>query len=298
MDYLYYICDVFTDRRFGGNQLAVIPDARGLSDEQMQQIAREFNFAETTFVLPPQAGQTRHVRIFTPLREIAFAGHPNLGTAFVLAMTDPALQGARRLVFEEAAGLVTITLGNPENGVMYCELEAPQPLIIGDVVPISLVAEALGLPPSTIITRHHQPRVCSVGLPVTFAEVESRDVLAGIRTSQAAFRRLANNHLCNLLHVYQDCGDNHFEARVFGPMVGVPEDAATGSANCAFGGLLAACDARPDGEFSWTVTQGVAMGRPSLLRPRALKERGRVTSTWIGGHSVMFSQGTVFMEQA
>ena len=108
--YQYYICDVFTDKRFAGNPLAVLPDAKGLTDLQMQQIAREFNFSESTFVLPPETGKTRRVRIFTPVTELPFAGHPNIGTAFVLASTGQlgALEESLSIVFEEGAGLVPI----------------------------------------------------------------------------------------------------------------------------------------------------------------------------------------------
>lgn len=295
MEYLYYICDVFTDTRFGGNQLAVLPDARGLTDKQMQQIAREFNFAETTFVLPPEQQGTKKVRIFTPSSELAFAGHPNLGTAYVLAMTDPQLQASTSLVFEELAGLVEVSISRTGNK-LYCELRAPQPLIIGDVVPLNLVAEALGLPPSCILTRRHQPRACSVGLPVIFAELDSEDSLSRIQISQKPFRTLKNQHHSNLLHTYVAGEGNTFNTRVFAPLLGVGEDSATGSANCAFGGLIAACDDYSSGDFSITVTQGIAMGRPSLLSPRARKKDGQVIDTWIGGNAVMFSQGTLFVD--
>src|SRR5262245_9504131 len=112
MEYRYYICDVFTETRFGGNQLAVLPEATGLSTEQMQQIAREFNFSESSFVFPPKAGHTRHVRIFTPGHEVPFAGHPNVGTAFVLAATGAfgPLAASHTISFEEEAGIVAITI--------------------------------------------------------------------------------------------------------------------------------------------------------------------------------------------
>ena len=113
--YRYFICDVFTDTRFGGNQLAVLPEATGLTDGQMQQIAREFNFAETTFVLPAERGHTRRVRIFTPAREVPFAGHPNVGTAFALAtagLLGP-IDGTVTVTFEELAGLVPVVIDAP-----------------------------------------------------------------------------------------------------------------------------------------------------------------------------------------
>src|SRR5881397_2689222 len=128
MRYRYFICDVFTDTRFGGNQLAVLPKADGLSDRQMQQIAREFNFSESTFVFPPRAGHTRHVRIFAPAAEIPFAGHPNVGTAFVLAAAGEfgEINSPHTVVFEEEAGLVSVTIHAAEGKIVSCELAAPQ----------------------------------------------------------------------------------------------------------------------------------------------------------------------------
>src|SRR4051795_9424777 len=122
MSYRYFICDVFTDTRFGGNQLAVLPDAQGLSDRQMQQVPREFNFSETTFVFPPEAGHTRKVRIFTPTTEIPFAGHPNVGTAFVLATAGEfgAIDPALTVTFEEKAGLVPVAIQKPEGRPIFC----------------------------------------------------------------------------------------------------------------------------------------------------------------------------------
>ena len=136
MRYRYFTCHVFTDIRFGGNQLAVLPEADGLSDEQMQQIAREFNFSETTFVLPAQQGHARRVRIFTPPREVPFAGHPNIGTAFVLARMGAfgALDEPLAVTFEEDAGLVPLAIHRREGERIWCELTAPQSLTLGQTV--------------------------------------------------------------------------------------------------------------------------------------------------------------------
>src|SRR5215208_6120341 len=142
MDYQYYICDVFTETRFGGNQLAVLPKAEGLSPEQMQQIAREFNFSETSFVFPARAGQTRRVRIFTPAREVPFAGHPNVGTAFALAtagLLGP-INGKVTVTFEELAGPVPVAIERDEAGRLRCELRAPEPLSRGRTVPAATLA--------------------------------------------------------------------------------------------------------------------------------------------------------------
>jgi trans-2,3-dihydro-3-hydroxyanthranilate isomerase len=148
MRYQYYICDVFTDTRFGGNQLAVIPFAEGLTTEQMQQITREFNFAESTFVLPAKSGHTRHVRIFTPAKEIPFAGHPNVGTAFTLAATGGfgEIREPMTVTFEEKAGIVPIRIERRGKG-FFCELTAPEKLSLGKRVSPRSVAAAVSLTP-------------------------------------------------------------------------------------------------------------------------------------------------------
>ena len=140
MKYRYYICDVFTDTRFGGNQLAVLPQAERFPAQQMQQIAREFNFSETTFVFPAKAGHTRHVRIFTPTREIPFAGHPNIGTAFVLASTGEfgEIKSSFTVTFEEDAGLVSIAIQASDGKIASCELTAPQAVSLEKLFPWSL----------------------------------------------------------------------------------------------------------------------------------------------------------------
>src|SRR5919112_4281541 len=153
MGYRYYICDVFTDVRFGGNQLAILPDAQGLSERQMQQIAREFNFSESTFVLPAERGHDRRVRIFTPTAEIPFAGHPNVGTAFALAKAGAfgPVERPGTVTFEEKAGLVPVTITR-RNGTIWCELSAPEPLSLGIIVPPELLAQAVSLAPEDIVT--------------------------------------------------------------------------------------------------------------------------------------------------
>src|SRR5205814_2688860 len=165
--------DVFTDRKFGGNPLAVIPDAQGLSGEQMQSIAAEFNLAETTFVLPPRdPAHTAQVRIFTPKSELPFAGHPNVGTAFVLARMGRTT--GDRLVFEEAAGLVPLDLTRENGTVVAARLAAPRPLTLGETVAPEIVTQAVGLRAGDIVGT---PVIASTGNNFLFAELKSRDTL-------------------------------------------------------------------------------------------------------------------------
>ena len=163
--------DVFTDRKFGGNPLAVVTDAEGLTTEQMQAIAAEFNLAETTFVLPPKdPAHTAHVRIFTPKAEVPFAGHPNVGTAFVLARMGRVVGDA--LVFEEKAGLVPMELRREDGVVTAARLAAPQPLSIGEEIDVDFIAEACTVQASDIRIDSHRPCIASCGTPLVFVELD------------------------------------------------------------------------------------------------------------------------------
>jgi len=297
MQHRYFICDVFTEKRFGGNPLAVLPDARGISDAQMQRVAREFNFSETTFVLPPENGGTRRVRIFTPTAEIPFAGHPNVGTAFALATAGElgeVVDGKRvEVVFEEKAGPVPVGIER-RNGRIWCELKAPERISTGKTASAGMIAAAVSLQPEDVVSTNHPPQVASVGLPFTFAELRDRGALERARTRMDGVDALAAAGINPDVFVYVRSRDEFdVRARMFAPVDGVPEDPATGSANCALAGLLAKLDPRPSGELRWRIAQGVEMGRPSVLEARARKENGEVVDVRIGGASVMVSEGTI-----
>jgi trans-2,3-dihydro-3-hydroxyanthranilate isomerase len=295
----YYICDVFTDQRFGGNQLAVLPDARGLNSTQMQQIAREFNFSESTFVLPPEKGHTRKVQIFTPSREVPFAGHPNIGTAFVLATCSELeeFDNSTDLVFEEKAGLVGISIRRCDEGKVSCELKAPQSLSLGEVLPVGIVADAVSLSESDINTDTHPPMLASVGLPFVMVELRDRSVLEKASINADGFEQIAALGVMPDIHLYVQSHDEFdIRARMFAPHDGVPEDPATGSANCALAGLLGHFHPSDTGMFDWQIAQGVEMSRPSLLKARVEKLNGKVLSTWIGGNSVLVSEGYIYVD--
>jgi trans-2,3-dihydro-3-hydroxyanthranilate isomerase len=299
MRYRYYTCDVFTERRFGGNPLAVLPAAVGLSGAQMQRIAREFNYSETTFVLPPDdPAHTRKVRIFTPFAEIPFAGHPNIGTAFVLAATG-AVSGDGELlevVFEEGAGPVAVVIRLEQGEPAFCELTAPQPIALGATPPVDLAAASMGLPPEAIVTGTHPPRVASVGLPFLCVELSDRAALAEARVRHEPHAELMRNCGAEGLHLYtRDTGDPEVDlrARMYAPLHGVAEDPATGSANVALAGLLAACAAEADGTLVWRIAQGIEMGRPSRLEATAVKRSGEVETLRIGGRSVLVCDGWI-----
>jgi trans-2,3-dihydro-3-hydroxyanthranilate isomerase len=299
MKFEFTTVDVFTDRRFGGNPLAVLSDARGLSTEQMQAIAAEFNLAETTFVLPPQdPAHTAQVRIFTPKAEMPFAGHPNVGTAFVLARAG-LCHGRRiegdRLVFEEKAGLVPIELTREQGTVVAARLAAPVPLAIGQEFTADFVAEACSLSPSDIKVDVHRPCIASCGAPLVFAELASRAALKSAAPRGDVFARNLPRDLAVGIHLYVQAreGEVDIQCRMFAPLHGIPEDPATGGANIALVGLLAHFRPEADLTLSKTIGQGFDMGRPSILEGSAVKKEGRVIDTWIGGRCVPMLQGTI-----
>jgi trans-2,3-dihydro-3-hydroxyanthranilate isomerase len=286
--------DVFTDRKFGGNPLAVLPDAQGLSTEQMQAIAAEFNYAETTFVLPPRDPKhTAEVRIFTPKAEMPFAGHPNVGTAFVLARLGKAK--GERMVFEEKAGLVAMDLTYEGGTVVATRLAAPQPFTLGETITPEIVAQACGLPADQIETGAHRPVVVSTGNKFVFAEVTSRAVLKSATYNTEIFARHLPMERAVGIHLYVPAQEHGVEiqSRMFAPLFGVPEDPATGSANVTLIGLLAHLDKRADLTLSRTIGQGFDMGRPSVLEAMAEKKAGTVTATYIGGRCVPMLSGEI-----
>ena len=299
MKYRFFTCDVFTRERFGGNQLAVLTDAEGLTGRQMQQIAREFNFSETTFVLPPERGHARKVRIFTPAREVPFAGHPNIGTAFVLANAGElgTIESEFTVTFDEEAGLVPVTVTVQEDKSYQCELLAPQELTLGQVVMPEMAAAALSLEAQDICLNTHPPQVAGVGLPFLLVELRDKHALERARFNMSVMESFLAKGISPDIHLYiRTSGAVDIKARMFAPLDGVPEDPATGSANCALAALLTHYSPLASGEFNWRISQGVEMGRPSILAARTMKKDGIVTETHIGGDCVMVSEGIITVE--
>jgi len=299
----YRTVDVFSERAFGGNPLAVVLDAAGLTAAQMQAIAAEFNYAETTFVLPPaDARHTAQVRIFTPRSEVPFAGHPNVGTAFVLARELQATGQAvpDSFAFEEGAGVVPVRLLRQGDEVVGAELEAPRPLTQGAPVARADAAACLSLPEASISARTHAPLVASVGLPFLVAELASRDELARARPDAAAHARVLPPLGVDAIYAYvaapagQD-GARILHARMFAPLDGIAEDPATGSATAATLALLT--DLEPacadDGEWHWRVHQGDEMGRPSLMAGVTSRRAGQQAPVRLGGHCAPVMSGTL-----
>jgi trans-2,3-dihydro-3-hydroxyanthranilate isomerase len=293
----YITVDVFTDRAFGGNPLAVVLDAGGLSTAQMQAIATEFNYSETTFVLPPQdSAHDAQVRIFTVRSEIPFAGHPNVGTAFVLA--TQAAKPPARLLFEEKAGLVPVAVLTEQGKVTGTELTAPQPLKRLSQLSAEQAAACLSLSATDVKTDRHPPQIVSVGLPFLAVELASRDAVRRAKADAAAFGRTFPCDDSDAVYLYtRDVPASEkpceLQARMFHPGAsGLSEDPATGSATAAAAALLADLDGTRDGELKLAIGQGVDMGRPSLLLTRVKKQNGAVASVHVGGGCVQMMEGT------
>ena len=293
----YVTVDVFTDRAFGGNQLAVVLDAGGLSTAQMQAVASEFNYVETTFVLPPRdARNDAEVRIFTVTNELPFAGHPNVGTAFVFAAQ--AKSPPQRLRFEEGAGLVPIEILTEKGRVVGAELTAPQPLSRLTRFGAEQVAACISLAAADIKTDRHPPQIVSVGMPFLVTEVSSREALRRAMPDAAAFARTLPCDGAFAVYFYtrevppaeQPCD---LQARMFLPgSSGLTEDPATGSATVAMAALLADLASESDGEFRLRVGQGVDMGRPSVMLTRVRKADGKLVSAHVGGGCVQMMEGS------
>ena len=296
-EYEFVTVDVFTDQPFGGNPLAVFPNAVGLTGEQMQALAREFNLSETTFVLPPKDPRhTAHVRIFTPQHEMPFAGHPNVGTGTVLAwrMEHP----PEHLVFEEEAGIVRVHVQRGADGAISgARIAAPHSLQLGAAVPATAVADCLSLPEDAIATDLHHPVVASVGVPFVIAELKDRDLLAAAEPDMASFRELAR-HMpdlsgrCNLLVFVRIDGDaTRLATRMFAPLGGIVEDPATGSANAALAALLTSVAPGESVDLHYDIVQGIEMGRPSRLLASARKTAEGPVEATIAGDCVPVMRG-------
>jgi trans-2,3-dihydro-3-hydroxyanthranilate isomerase len=278
----YVTLDVFTDRVFGGNPLAVVLDAEALSTVQMQAVASEFGYSETTFVQPARtAGHDAWVRIFTPKSELPFAGHPNVGTAFLLARI--AANAPERLVFEEAAGSVVVRL--LEGGA---EVRAPQALHCGANLDVAAAAACLGLAEDAIVTLRHAPVVAGVGTVFVFVEVADRNALGRAAGVLAAHRAMLPLDGASGIYAYAREGETIW-ARMFDPLDGIVEDPATGSAGAAVVALLASLEGRE--RMALRIHQGEDMGRPSLLLARAEREGGGMFG-FVGGRCVAVMEGS------
>jgi trans-2,3-dihydro-3-hydroxyanthranilate isomerase len=297
----FFTLDVFTPTALAGNPLAVVLDGQGLGDAGMQAIAREFNISETVFVLPPDDPRHRaKIRIFTPGRELPFAGHPTVGTAVLLGLLDHGKSHAT-LAFglEENVGPVAcaVEVVNSQHGKATFTLPR-LPQRVGEIGDRLEIAAALDLSPGDIGFDDHRPGRYSAGVPFALVPVESREAVDSARPRmghwQAAFGGV--DHASAFIYCRQPVDpEDAFYARMFAPDMGIAEDPATGGAVAAFAGAIMDYDQPIDGEHTLMIEQGYAMGRPSRMKLRLKVEGGQLIEAAIGGDAVVVSEGTLHL---
>lgn len=299
MNYLFYTLDVFTDRIFGGNQLAVFPQAKGLDRQQMQLVAREFNFSETVFVLDdPDPDIDRSLRIFTPTREIPFAGHPTIGTAYLLASIGeiPLTKEITFINFKEGVGKIQVKVAAQNNNPAYIELTAAQLPQFGPEAPSNLhLASLLNLEPTDILNNsNNYPQAVSCGIPFLFVPLVDRSALAKAKINLNIWEELLKSYWASSVYVFTydtELEESKVRSRMFAPGLGVAEDPATGSAATAIAAYLGIRNPQSDGTLKWQIEQGFSMARPSILFAIASFENGKISSTGVGGTAVLVSEG-------
>lgn len=291
----FRVLDVFTERAYSGNPLAVVMQADGLSTDAMQRMAREFNLSETIFVSAPDgADHTASVRIFTPMNELPFAGHPIVGCAVMLAGD---VQGdgdfAMDIRLAAPAGPVPVTVSR-QGGAITATLTVPiLPFAPDCPVPNATdAASVLGLTEQQAGFGVHRPGVFEGGPRFIYVPVRDLDALAAASPHEPAFSQLCERSGTNSVYVYTAEGDG-YRARMFAPSVGMPEDPATGSASAILAAQLHACDVLQDGTTLLSLAQGIEMGRPSKIAVEINRTRGAITSVRVSGSAVRVSEGMI-----
>jgi trans-2,3-dihydro-3-hydroxyanthranilate isomerase len=299
MRYPFWTADVFTDRAFAGNPLAVVADATGLTTEQMQTIAHEFNLSETTFVLPPEStDETFRLRIFTPAKELAFAGHPTVGSAFVLAAAGriKLAEEMTRIVFGENVGPIRVDIRAQNGRPVSSRLWVAQLPEFGPPAPSAeSIAVALGLDPDDVLDDDRDSAASlSCGTPFMFVPLRSLDAVRRARINYEAWNRTLTSRWTEAVFLFShetESKEFTVHARMFAPTFGVEEDPATGSAAAAFAGYLARREKLASGSARWVIEQGIEMGRPSRMEVEADASNGVLTAVRVAGPSVVMSEG-------
>jgi len=298
--YLHY--DVFTDHLFGGNQLAVVLDGRGLLVETMQAIAKEMNFSETTFILPPDtAGTDVRMRIFTPGEELPMAGHPTIGTTFALARTGAIDCGRQTIVFGCGIGPVPVTMTWDGEDLAFAWMSQLLPTF-GTVIPDpARVAAALSLSPAAVAGTGHPVQIVSCGVPFLFVPLTTRSAVDSVTINRGVLDSLLTSAKTPAHGVFvftAQPGDARATvySRMFAPDMGITEDPATGIASGPLGCYLVRHKiVRPERAKAMISLQGVKMGRPSHVHISIGVKNGDIASVRVGGESVLAGEGTLYL---
>lgn len=302
MGYKFYTADVFTNEMFGGNQLALFPQALGLTPEQMQKIAKEFNLSETVFVFSAHNEKhCRHLRIFTPTSELPFAGHPTVGTAYILAAIGEIILTEKEIeiIFEEGIGPIPVKIRAQAGKPIYSELKAGQSPQLGLEPPsIPQLATMLSLDISDFKGGDYQPQALSCGLPFLFIPLKNRHSVAKAKLNLQIWQEILQNYSANNVYIFSYDGEieGSLRSRMFAPGLGILEDPATGSAATALAGYLAPRQAQKDGTLRWVIEQGFEIGRPSIINLECDLTAGKITEIRVGGASVLVSEGVLYLE--
>jgi len=297
----FHTLDVFTDRRFGGNPLAVVLGADDLTDAQMQAIAGEFNLSETVFVqASTRPAHSAKMRIFTPRSEIPFAGHPTIGTAILLAELNVPVHNGETdalVILEQTIGTVRVGARLRDGAPAFAEFDAPKlPAEAGILPPDDVLAAGLGLIPSEVGFENHAPICYAAGNTFAFVPVASLDAIRRARVNGSHWEKAFEQQGVSGVYVYtRQCEHTNgaFHVRMFAPQIGISEDPATGSAAVGLAGLVHQFDRLPDGTHKRVVEQGYEMGRPSQISLTLVVAAGKLTTVRIGGSAVRVSEGTI-----
>lgn len=300
----YHLVDVFTDRPFGGNQLAVFTDARGLSSETMQAIASEMNFSETAFVLPPE--DSRHdyrLRIFTPAVELPMAGHPTVGTAFVLAVEGMigSSDAVATINLEEGVGVIPVRIEWRRNAPAYIQMSQPLPVFGSRFTDAGVIAEMLSIEQRAILETGLPMQVVSCGVPFLFVPVQRIQDARNIRFRRDVWGRALQDFEAQ--HVFVFTQETEFagstvHSRMFAPALGINEDPATGGASGPLGCYLARYRVLPvdaDGAVELISEQGIEMGRPSFIRIRIEQKGEAISAVKISGQCHLMGEGFLYV---
>lgn len=289
--------DVFTAERFAGNPLAIVQDGEGLAPKSMQAIAREFGLPETVFVLPAaDPAHTARIRIFTPAAELPFAGHPTVGCAALLGLLNSPTE-AKSLILEEEIGLVHCQVEPGGNDIAHARFEIPVlPRQLDWKANIAAVSAALGISPNDIDATRFGLEKWSAGVDMFMIAVNGSAALAkalpALSDWEAAFGQ-SGPRAVYLFCPQEALPAKSYRARMFAPLLGIPEDPATGAAAAAFAGVLTAHGGLATGSHHIVIEQGREMGRPSAIHLTMKIERGELVATSIAGDAVIVTQGTL-----
>jgi trans-2,3-dihydro-3-hydroxyanthranilate isomerase len=292
----FVTADVFTTRAYGGNPLAVVLNGAHLSTAQMKAVAREFNLSETTFILPPTtAGSAAHVRIFTPNTELPFAGHPTVGTAWVMATLGliKAQNGIANTVFDEGVGRIPVVVAFDGQVPSYATFTtAMVPEVLAPPPPSDVLLRMVGLDAGDQ-TSGTPAMTLSCGTPYTCIPVRDSAAVAKSSLNSDVWKTHLATTSAHKVYVFARPSPGIVHARMYAPGEGVAEDPATGSAACAVTGWLVRDDGLQDGTGRWTIHQGAEVGRPSEIKIEADVQGGRIVAVRCGGQAVVMAQGTV-----